>query len=259
MNLSRKIAKSQNCHGNDHDICTTFSLQPYQAMTVDESRQKTFLMLSQIRGNNFIFSVSQVRDLVTLLYFSTVTLSHLMLVTASQTKIEVCHKWHQSPYILTTFWQQYIAAVKNMSSLSQSRGAVFESFHRHILSAQTLLTATIWLIGEALLRAINAEEGAGLAHCCGIFLLSGWWNQVGQLTRGRVGGLLICHITANSVTLTVIMRAKTKTEENYFCHLKKCHNCMKFTQLVDNTQYIMALQKKIEAETEEGSLYATSQ
>ena len=34
---------------------------------------------------------------------------------------------------------------------------------------------------------------------------------------------------------------------------------MKFTQLVDNTQYIMALQKKIEAETEEGSLYATSQ
>ena len=54
-------------------------------------------------------------------------------------------------------------------------------------------------------------------------------------------------------------RAKTKTEENYFCHLKKCHNCMKFTQLVDNTQYIMALQKKIEAETEEGSLYATSQ
>ena len=138
MYLSRKIAKSQNCHGNDHDICTTFSLQPYQAMTVDESRQKTFLMLSQIRGNNFIFSVSQVRDLVTLLYFSTVTLSHLMLLTAPETKIEGCHKWHQSPYILATFWQQYIAdAVKNMSSQSQSRGLFLSHFtvifwvHRH--------------------------------------------------------------------------------------------------------------------------------
>ena len=69
-------------------------------------------------------------------------------------------------------------------------------FHRYILTAHILLTATIWLIGEGSLRAINAEEGAA---------------------QGR----RVTFMSHHSKFCHIYQRAKTKTEENNFYHLKK--------------------------------------
>ena len=99
-----------------------------------------------------------------------------------------------------------------MSSLSQSKQAVFVSFHRYILSAQILLTATIWLIGEGSLRAINAEEGAAQGR------------RITYMSHHSK----FCHIDSH-------YEGKDKDRGELFLSFKKCHNCMKFTQLVDIT------------------------